>query len=284
MRLIIAKIFRLLFRIKYFKSKHFGIHQKIFAPLNLFNGITQTIKYKDLNLTLNIDDWIQENIYFLGEYESIELKTLKLFLKKDSVFIDIGANFGLYTLNASNLINETGQIIAFEPFSKSFSSLKNNLLINKLNKVTIENIAIGECDGTINLFYNKEDRNLGMVSTTPLNKGFIENVSITSFDNYLKNTSNIINSIDLIKIDVEGSELSVLKGMKKSLIKFSPSILIEILDINGKENMNAIESFLNKFGYEKFYINNEGFVSKKETNSNRFNYIFSKKTISDINN
>ena len=99
MRLIIAKIFRLLFRIKYFKSKHFGIHQKIFAPLNLFNGITQTIKYKDLNLTLNIDDWIQENIYFLGEYESIELKTLKLFLKKDSVFIDIGANFGLYTLN-----------------------------------------------------------------------------------------------------------------------------------------------------------------------------------------
>jgi hypothetical protein len=57
------------------------------------------------------------NNIFLGDYEKAELGTLNLFLKQDSLFIDIGANFGLYTLNASKIIGKDGGIISFEPFS-----------------------------------------------------------------------------------------------------------------------------------------------------------------------
>jgi len=117
MRSLLADIFRLVFKIKFFKNRFFGIHQRIIQPLNLFKGVSKKVNWNNRNLTLNIDDWIHENIYFLGEYETAELKAIEKYIHENSVFIDLGANLGLHTLYFSNIIHENGCIISFEPFS-----------------------------------------------------------------------------------------------------------------------------------------------------------------------
>mgnify|MGYP003625066321 CR=1 FL=1 len=128
MRTILAKAFRIIFKIPYFRKHFFGFHKRIFSPLNLFKDVTQKVKiYNNIFFILHIDDWIQENLYFLGEYERAELKILNKFLINGSVFIDLGANIGLFTLHAASLVGENGSIICFEPFSKNFKILNQRI-------------------------------------------------------------------------------------------------------------------------------------------------------------
>jgi len=265
---------------KFMKKRHFGIHKKFFKPYQLFKGVIRKTRYHDLQLILHIDDWIQENLYFLGEYEHAELKAIESFITNDAIFIDIGANFGLYTLHVSRLINKNGQIICFEPFSENFDSLTQNIVLNGLPNVHLENIAIGEKEGVINLYYDKRENNLGMVSATPLERGITEEVKVVSLDTYLKNIH--FNKIDLIKIDVEGFEYSVLSGMKNTLKSFHPSLLVEILDGNESFNQNSTcENLLKEFGYRKYYIDDYGNLSENEKNVTRMNYIFTTKTFAN---
>ena len=250
-------------------------------PNNLFGGVIRKIRYNDLQIELHIDDWIQENLYFLGEYEVAELKTMKQFLTYDSVFIDIGANIGLYALNASKILDENAQIICFEPFQKNFNSLAKNIALNGLSNVQLEKKAIGDKDGTINLYYNEEEMNLGMVSTKPLEKGITEKVTLVSLDSYLKD--HPVPRIDLIKIDIEGFEYSALLGMKNTLTAFQPSILIEILDGNDSDSQNLkCYEFLLDLGYNKYFIDDHGNLSEKEVNPSRMNYVFTTKRFANI--
>lgn len=281
MRIILAEIFKYLFKIQYIRNHFFGIRKRIFYPLNLFKGVTRTIIYKNLKLVLQIDDWIQEIIYFLGDYEKAELETLKLFLQKDSVFIDIGANFGLYTLNASKLIGSNGKIISFEPFSQNFNSLKQNISLNNLKNIKIEKLAIGEMKGIIKMYYDDKEKNLGMASMTPMKSGKNENVEVVTLDSYLKSKSSI-KKIDLIKIDVEGFEYAALMGMQNTLTEHSPSIIIEILTEKGLENSKKIHAFFERFEYNKYFIDDNGKLSNNKTNHDRLNYIFTKKTFVNL--
>lgn len=280
MRTLIAEIFKLLFKIQYIKNHFFGIHKRIFFPLDLFKGVTRIIIYKKLKLFLQIDDWIQEIIYFLGDYEKAELETLKLFLQKDSVFIDIGANFGLYTLNASKLIGQNGHIISFEPFYQNFNSLKKNILLNNLKNIKIEKLAIGEINGVLKMYYDDKEKNLGMASMIQMKSGRKEDVNVVSLDSYLE-SKTFIKKIDLIKIDVEGFEYSALMGMQNTLITYSPSIIIEILTEKGLENSKKIHAFFERFEYKKYFIDDNGKLLSHKTNHNRLNYIFTKRTFTN---
>jgi FkbM family methyltransferase len=232
-------------------------------------------------MSLHIDDWIQENLYFLCEYEMAELKSIEQFLTNDGIFIDIGANIGLYTLYASKLITENGQIISFEPFPENFKSLSKNVALNGISNVRLEKIAIGEKEGVINLYYDEQEKNLGMVSTTPIERGVKEEVKIVSLDSYLKNEP--FTKIDLIKIDIEGFEYSALLGMKNTLTTFHPSLLIEIFDNNKSLTQKSnCDDLLKDLGYNKYFIDDNGILSKNEINVNRMNYIFTTQTFANI--
>jgi FkbM family methyltransferase len=280
MRKTLAVIFKLLFKIKFFKKRYFGIHKKLFKPFNLFRGVIFRTRYDELLMSLHIDDFIQENLYFLGEYEKAELKAIHPFLTNDAVFIDIGANIGLYSLYASKLINEKGQIISFEPFSENFERLTKNVTLNGLSKIRLEKMAIGEKEGIINLYYDKREKNLGMVSTTPIETGIQEKVKVDSLDSYLKH--KLFTKIDFIKIDIEGFEYSALLGMRDTLSTFSPSLLIEILNEDkSSTNMSNCDDLLKGLGYMKYFIDNDGGLSKNEINADRMNYIYTKKTVAN---
>jgi FkbM family methyltransferase len=273
MRILLAKTLRFLFKSKYLKSKFFGVHKRIIKPFDLLKEVVLRVRFNDQFLVLHIDDWIQENIFLLGEYERSELKTLDKFLNKDSIFIDVGANIGLYTLCASKLIGENGKVFCFEPYSENFNSLTNNIAINNLLNVQAEKLAVGEKEGSIKLYYDTREKNLGMVSSNYIEDSFSEEVKMVSLDSYLQNKP--FDRIDFIKIDIEGSEYSALLGMQNILTTYYPSLLIEILDNNElSDNSARINAYLEKLGYRKYFIDNHGNLSDIEVNTERRNYIF----------
>lgn len=224
-----------------------------------------------LKLKLHLDDWIQQNLFFLNSYETTELKFLKNNLKSDSTFIDIGANIGLFSLTASNII-KNGKIVSFEPFSKNLDTFQTNISLNNKKNIKIEKIAIGAENGEINLYYNEKEQNLGMVSIHKTKDSNAEKTKLQTLDSYVEN--NAIQNIDFIKIDIEGNEFSALQGMASVLKKQNPVLLIEILTQKEKD---LIVPFLEKLGYQKYYLYDNAELSSENKNPKRLNYVFIKK-------
>ncbi|MCC5922975.1 MAG: FkbM family methyltransferase [Crocinitomicaceae bacterium] len=268
MRTLLAEIFRLLFKIDFFKKRHFGIHTKIIKPLGLFKGVKRRINYKGFQIELHIEDWIQENIYFLGDYEKAELQVLEHLLKPGDIFVDVGANFGLYTINAAKIIKENGHIFSFEPFSQSFNALKKNIIQNNIVQITFENKAVGEKSGNLDLYYDPKSTNLGSVSANYLENGVNETVKVVALDDYFEHQNNL--TIKMIKIDVEGFEYAVLLGMKNILTHQKPILLIEIFH----ESQEKIHGYLAELGYQKYYIDDNGNLSQEAKNCARMNFIY----------
>lgn len=282
MKIILANIFRLLFKFNFFRKRFFGVYQKVFKPYHLFKDVVQKIRYHNFVLKLHIDDWVQQNLFFLGEYEAAELKAVGQFLKADSVFIDIGANIGLYAVHLSKIINKKGKILCFEPFSVNFNCLSENIRLNNFSHVQVERLAIGAKEESIMLYHNPAHQNMGMISVTPMENSYAEEVKSVSLDTFLK--SNHLTKIDLIKIDIEGYEYQALCGMKETLVTFKPVLLVEILKAGQSDTNNVnCENFLQSLGYKKYFIGNDGDLSTTEVNIQRTNYIFSTENLNHQN-
>lgn len=283
MRSLLAEILIFLFKIPFLKKRFYGIHKRIISPLNLFRGVTKRIKYKKgIILELHIDDWIQENLFFTGKYEETELRFIEKWLKKGNVFLDVGANIGLYTLLASKLVGEDGTVIAFEPFNKNFHSLKKNVLLNNRKNILLENLAVAETSKQIDIFYNDQLSNLGMASSYLSVNTDSEKIDAVSIDNYFKKHS--VKTISFIKIDVEGGEYPVLLGMKETLTEHSPILLIEInkeILVNTPYSEQDINDFLANLGYKKYFLDDNGklLIAISDLKSN--NYVFIKESIDE---
>lgn len=226
LRNLLAILFRYFFKIAYFKKYYFGFYQKVFSPFNLFKGIEKEIFYKNFTLRLNLNDWIQQQIYFLGEYEKPEIEFISKNLKEGDVFIDIGANIGLFTLNASKNVGKTGKVISFEAFYSNFLKLKKNAEINHLDNVQLEYLAISDREKMLKIYLNNQDQNAGMASSYLENFDTVEEIKAISLDHYAQEKS--FEKINFIKIDIEGGEYDALLGMKNVLSKFKPILLVEI--------------------------------------------------------
>ncbi len=267
---IVAEIFKFLFKLNFIRGSYYGFYKRVFRPLQLFHGVKKSIQIKGSALQLHIDDWVQQNAFLLGEYEEAEFMAISTFIKHDCVFIDIGANFGWYTLYASSLIGKDGNVIAFEPFPENYKRLKKNIELNPKRKIIAENVAVGEKKGQLDLYYNKEEQNLGMVSKNMTPNSSKKTVPMIALNDYVIDKN--IEKIDFIKIDIEGAEFHALKGMKTVLKKYKPVLLIEILHY--QDDSKLILSFLKDLGYQQLFIADNGSIKAKESNETRENYIF----------
>src|SRR5690554_3739417 len=202
MKKTLAFGFRHLFKIPFFKHRFFGIHQKIIKPLKLFNGVECEVNYNGLRLHLKIDDWIQEKIFFLGAYEAAELNVLNLMLKPGDFFLDLGANIGLFSMHAAQIVGKKGKVISFEPFSTNYKALEKHISMNKLNIVQLEKKAVGDSIGEITLYLDEDEKNLGMATAQFVENAKEEKVPLITVDAYMENTD--MKQLDFVKIDIEG--------------------------------------------------------------------------------
>jgi FkbM family methyltransferase len=187
----------------------------------------------------NQNDYIQKVIYQNKSfYEVSMLEDIAKRVKKGSVIVDIGANIGNHTVFFGKVCE--AQVFAFEPQSNIFEILKRNVEINNLsNQVSLYNTALGSTKGK-GVLLVEDSNNLGSTRVFELESG---NVEIITLDSILLNQ---VKHIEVIKIDVEGMELEVLKGSTQILETFKPLLYVET---KTQEEYIKIQSFLRKYKY-----------------------------------
>ncbi len=197
--------------------------------------------------------------FVIEGFEKDEEEFIKKFLKPGDIFLDIGANIGLHSIFAGNIVGQNGHVYAFEPTPITFQRLTENIKLNKLEKiVTPVNKGISSEDGSLNLNYS-EDGHDAWNSFTELQHINLSNsveVEVCSLDNIIKHLNMDETKISLIKIDVEGWEMNVLKGAD-NFIKNNThtAFLIEYTDLNAISAgycTRDIYRFMENYGYQWF--------------------------------
>ena len=201
---------------------------------------------------------------FTGKYETREIKVLKNILHPGDVFIDAGANIGYFSAIAAGLIGETGTVHSFEPVPEYFQRLQKMATMNPDYKIAVNQCALGETEGTAQI----DVTGLSNIGWNTMVAGFMKpeerkqtiTVPVRRLDNYIKEHN--LNNITLIKIDVEGFEFSVLKGLRGFLAETisKPAILCEInleaCALMGY-HLKDLFDYMKEFGYSAFDMNNK---------------------------
>jgi len=132
------------------------------------------------------------------------------------VVIDVGSNIGDYTLIASKKVGDSGKVLSFEPLSETFLTLNRNLQLNEITNCVSYQKAVGEKSGLSNLYKNNLSGTMGHLDPSLNGEDLIkrDEIEVLTIDDVL--TSEHIDTVNMIKIDVEGFEHEVLLGCLQS--------------------------------------------------------------------
>lgn len=188
--------------------------------------------HKGLSLFLYPKVWTSQVLFYYGIYEPNELVFLEGALKPGQVFVDVGANMGLYSLFASRLVGETGIVVAVEPSARDYQRLQAHIALNQAHNIRARRVALAEREGTAHLQVatdeNSGHNSLGQFGIGGTRLERVEEVPTKTLDSLVAEED--LPRVDAIKIDVEGAELRVLQGAQRTLQTSRPLLLLELSD------------------------------------------------------
>jgi FkbM family methyltransferase len=194
-------------------------------------------------------NWQGHTPYILGTYEPEFLNALLQSVQPGDTCVDVGGNLGYYCLLMSNLVGPKGHVITFEPVAENLAVLKENIAVNEIKNVELVNTALGAQPGTISLIRSEP----GSITSTPSVSGYAvegeqstTEVPVNTLDAYLEEKGW---RPSVIKIDVEGAELEVLRGAVNTLHIARPTVLVEV---HGWDLASSAEvrEFFSNVGYQ----------------------------------
>lgn len=198
---------------------------------------------------------VEHDLYYKGTYEKGTLYFIKNHLKGDGNFLDIGANIGYMTIYAANLLAGKGRVHAVEANPETQAILERNISYNNLTNIVIHPFGLGASNSSLTLYKDAVSQNRGAASFDESavvgDKSQTVEVEVKMLDSI-----NIQDKIKLIKIDVEGWELEVLRGGTEFLKNQDfPAIIWEccLERIGRKGSPIDIFDFLHSFDKYKFY-------------------------------
>lgn len=275
------KFFYKMFFFNFFK---FFINKKIILDFGLYKFFAYPQKK-------NLSRWMIRNLQ-IWDKENIEL-ILKIIKKKKSIFLDIGCNYGAYSIPIAKNYDDI-DVYCFDPSENTIKKLEENIRLNNIQNITCFNIGIGEKEKYVFFDDNIENfKNSGSFQINNSNLG--KKIKINSIDNLINQNFIKPKKTIVIKMDIEGYEFYALQGLQETINKFDVIIFFEfskkIIDnhINlEKDFLNFIESNtlniydkkLNKKNLHQLFIDIKKISKKHEVLEN---FILTKKTINKIN-
>lgn len=196
-------------------------------------------------------------------YEEGQWKFVSRFLKPKMTFFDVGANQGFYTVLAAKRVGSEGKIFSFEPAVTEFRKLLRNLAINRCKNVATESVALGNHEGFTEFYLCLDHQGSFSSISRPAEDVTAEyerlKVEITTLDSYVQRCQ--VTSLDLLKIDVEGGELGVLKGGDMVFKTLRPIVICEVEDRRTRQwgyQAREIVEFLHDYDYLWFSVLRDG--------------------------
>lgn len=175
----------------------------------------------DFELFVQEHDWdIGENLIETKQYEPHVTAFLKEHLQEGMTFVDIGANIGFFTLTAATKIGKSGKVIAVECNPRNCELIYMSLHRNGFEHVTVYPFALGETQKLMSLSWGFSNGFVTELSNDD-EDAFI--VPAVTLDSLLQNETRV----DIIKMDIEGSEAKAWQGMQETIAKHHPVLLME---------------------------------------------------------
>ena len=261
-----------------FKKEIFSVIRKIWTPsekiykhLYFKGAFSIPVKNHPSFKMMHYGYQLENDIFWAGINGNWEKHSLKIWQKLSEiadVVFDVGANTGVYSLISKTIKAETS-VHAFEPIPVIYQKLKHNFDLNKFN-IQGHELAVSDKTGTTFIYGLDTEHQYSASITNNNNYKKGTEISTIALDDFIQ--KNSINKVDLIKIDVEGHEPEVLQGFSNGLVKFKPTMLIEVLleDVG-----NKINKLLEGLGYLFYNIDEKTGLTKVEkiTKSTGYNFL-----------
>ena len=226
---------------------------------NFKDGIVWLNK-EDIAIYTTADNYIEWSILSTGTYEDEIGKLIKISLTEGDTAIDIGGNIGLQSLRMSSCVGPTGKVFAFEPLNYLQEKFKKNIALNRAHNVTLFPFALSDQQNEVDLTINKNQWNQGAFSLSDKDIGNDKQRVVVKVADAMAEIQ-LLDKVSLIKIDVEGFEFHVLRGLKQTLQKHKPRIIFEY-DSNywadTSQKMTDCYEFLKSLNYSLYQISMVG--------------------------
>lgn len=222
----------------------------IFRMICGWRGVKRRISDSEFFVDESLRRWRFEN-----EDETFE--QIRRVVSAGDVVIDVGANFGLYSLPASRWVGSEGRVYAFEPLSGNVELLRRNISLNQIENIEIvRHAASNSKKEFIRFFSDSKDVSLTASLNIPESADFIE-VPNVRIDDWCDSMGVVP---DFIKIDVEGAEMEVLRGAEKVIRSRFPRLFIEVHGFalpNFGTNVEEVKGWLLGIGYVETRISGD---------------------------
>jgi FkbM family methyltransferase len=172
-------------------------------------------------LQVALRDWGEDSIFFLGTYESYCTKVISRFVKPGSVCLDVGANIGWYTTLFQSL---GAEVHSFEPAPNAYSRLKQNVKLNDNSEsVHLNRFGLGS-ERSVSDLHLPVNEPEGHATLADIPSSTSIPIEIRTLDSYLIEKN--IGHVDVVKVDIEGGELSFLKGASRLFEQDVPPVML----------------------------------------------------------
>jgi FkbM family methyltransferase len=177
------------------------------------------------HVRLDLSDEDYAHIYWVGLHrEDPEIiRLIQESLPPDGIFFDVGANIGIHTLAAARRVAAGGgAVVAFEPHPSNLPTLKHNIERNGLHHVMVHDFGLAEAPDVLTCQGTRNGGNWSLASRGE----YTFQVRLMRLDDYLE--EHPVPRLDMLKIDVEGAEVRVLRGATRTIARFRPLIAFEV--------------------------------------------------------
>jgi FkbM family methyltransferase len=216
----------------------------------------------DLFYEVELRHHMGSHVFCYGSYSRHILRILDALVEPGMTVVDVGANSGEITVFAAKRVGPGGKVIAFEPLSSMADRLGRNVALNDFSQVTTVRMGLSDAERVVPIYGSETEFHDGT-----LNEGLatihaggdrtveLERIQLTTLDDYAAGAD--IGDVDVIKVDVEGAELDVLRGARRVLRDQRPWLILEVSDLVGPEKEGraaGVLDFLAGFDYSFFRI------------------------------
>ena len=229
---------------------------------------TVTIPKWQARLSLN-PEWKGAGVtlfYVVREDYEPEVHFLEKLISPGDVFVDAGANCGVYTVAAAHFAGPSGKVLAFEPGEDSLAMLRRNVQLNRFNHVHVFPLALSESSGTARLYSHNHGASSFTLGRTEEGDRLSFDIETATLDSVLARES--ITQVDVIKMDVEGAEELILRGATQLFDRCQPKVIFEI-NPPAISRLNLSQQgawdFLETRGYQFFIMQENGALVSLKT-------------------
>lgn len=227
----------------------------------------------DMPMLVRAEESVGRALYFLREFEPQESRFVFDRVRESDICVDVGANIGFYALGFGKRASR-GAVHCFEPVPLNYHVLAVNVLANGLSNVVINNCAVGDVNGDVDFCIAQDGAFSSLVDTGRNTVIQTARIPMVRLDSYCSERK--LPRIDILKVDVEGAEASVIRGAAGLLAdpqRRPRLVMLELFEPMLRQfgcTIAEVAALMCTYGYEPFVCVDGRIEVFSESHHNRF--------------